>query len=440
MKRIGRIAGLLLALLLLTGCSGLSYQDLYTLPRASEDYYDLQEALNWVLSRGYSYAAPVSGARREPVQLVDLNADGVDEAVAFFRSGETGTVTIYILARNAGVYTPSTVVEGAGPAVASVEYVDLDGTDDMEIIFAYQVSDAVPQAIQVYHYTGSGSPCILSGSCTRYRLSDLDGDGLQELICLTGGADSTVAVECFDYLESSLISLGEQRLRFGYDGLRQTLEGKLDDGTGALLFSGVSPEGTLMTDVLTVEAGGLVSIEPQENILSSQAIHSNFVYPRDVDGDGRTDIPVTRQLPAYDDGSAPQSVVDWYALRSGGQVRKKMTVFQAGSESWYLEILDAWDQGLTVKCLDESAAVSTVTLARHAGGETPQDILTIYTLRGASRQEYAAEHSLTALYSDSDTIYAVSLAAAELWEGTASLAQVSELFHYTGSSQPETEG
>ena len=57
-----------LILALLAGC-GLSYENLYTLPRASEDYYDLQEALNAVLQNGYTYQAPASGARQEPVQL-----------------------------------------------------------------------------------------------------------------------------------------------------------------------------------------------------------------------------------------------------------------------------------------------------------------------------------------------------------------------------------
>ncbi len=68
-----RLAAVLLALILLTGCSGLSYEDLYSLPRASDAYYDLQEALNAVLESGYNYCAPSSGPRQEPVQMTDLD-------------------------------------------------------------------------------------------------------------------------------------------------------------------------------------------------------------------------------------------------------------------------------------------------------------------------------------------------------------------------------
>ena len=51
----------------------MSIDELYCLPKASEDYYDLQEALSQALGNGLSYDAPASGARREPVQLVDLD-------------------------------------------------------------------------------------------------------------------------------------------------------------------------------------------------------------------------------------------------------------------------------------------------------------------------------------------------------------------------------
>ena len=63
--------------------------------------------------------------------------------------------------------------------------------------------------------------------------------------------------------------------------------------------------------------------------------------------------------------------------------------------------------------------------------------MTLYTLRGSRRQTYAQENSLTILYNDSETMYAVTLAAAETWEGTVNISQVSEMFHLVGSSPSE---
>ena len=115
------------------------------------------------------------------------------------------------------------------------------------------------------------------------------------------------------------------------------------------------------------------------------------------------------------------------------------TTYQNISENWYLQLLDAWKEDLTIKAGDESPTVSTVTLYQLRKGDAPQEILTIYTLRGAQRQAYAAEHNLITLFSDSETIFAVTLAAAEVWEGTATLAEIAEMFHYTrGGWERET--
>ena len=66
----------LLMLLCLSGCYLKTGEELYSLPQPPEDYLDLQNALSAVLDEGAEYAAPVSGANRQSVQLVDLNADG----------------------------------------------------------------------------------------------------------------------------------------------------------------------------------------------------------------------------------------------------------------------------------------------------------------------------------------------------------------------------
>lgn len=434
MRRFSRLLAVGILLLALTGCSGLSYEELYSLPRATEDYYDLQEALNGVLESGYNYSAPASGARQEPVQLTDLDGDGVDEAVAFFRSSEHGTVTIYIFSKSGDVYTPAAIIDGAGSSVATVKYADLDGTGNLELIVTYQVSESVTQALQVYRYADGEATSVLTAGCSRYELSDLDSDGLMELICLTGsGTENPAAVEYYACREGELQRIGEQRLRFSYDGLRDVRQGTLHGNTRGIIFSGVSPDGQLLMDVFTAGEDGLLAVTPETDILTSAPIRSYYVYPDDLGGDGMLEIPQTRQLPAYNNETAAQWVIDWYGLSADGSCRKQHTTYQNFSENWYLELPEAWESGLTITAADESTTVSTVSFYRRRAGRLPEEILTVYTLRGAKRQSYAEEHSLTILYSDSEISFAVTLAAAEPWEGTVTKAQVSEMFHITRS-------
>ena len=82
----------------LTGCGLKSGEDLYQLPKASAEYESLQTCLEDILDRGLEYSAPLTGSNLQSVQLTDLDNDGTDEAIAFFRdsSAESQSLKIYI--------------------------------------------------------------------------------------------------------------------------------------------------------------------------------------------------------------------------------------------------------------------------------------------------------------------------------------------------------
>ena len=77
-----------LRLLLSASGGGFSFSptDLYSLPQLPEEYTELNSSLNQLLESGAEYAAPVSGSNIQPVQLEDLDGDGEEEALAFFRN------------------------------------------------------------------------------------------------------------------------------------------------------------------------------------------------------------------------------------------------------------------------------------------------------------------------------------------------------------------
>ncbi len=72
-------------LMFLTGCFSQSVEEFYAPPKAPDDYLKLDNEINKVLTQGGEYAAPLSGELTQKVQLQDLDGDGVQEAIAFFR-------------------------------------------------------------------------------------------------------------------------------------------------------------------------------------------------------------------------------------------------------------------------------------------------------------------------------------------------------------------
>ena len=85
-KCILLLAGLALAAVL-SGCTFFdsSVEQLFTLPRMAEEYTGLSQQIDSLIDQGYEYASPSGGRNIQSVQMVDLEDDGIQEALVFLR-------------------------------------------------------------------------------------------------------------------------------------------------------------------------------------------------------------------------------------------------------------------------------------------------------------------------------------------------------------------
>ena len=99
LKRPALLGLLLLACLLLAGCRmDSTVEELFTLPRLPTEYTTLSRQLDQLLSEGYEYMAPTSGRNIQSLQMVDIDGDGQDEALAFFQIGRASCrERVYVL-------------------------------------------------------------------------------------------------------------------------------------------------------------------------------------------------------------------------------------------------------------------------------------------------------------------------------------------------------
>ena len=94
--------------LVLSGCFVKTVDELYTLPKHSDEYNRLEQAIDQVMSsQNASYTAPVSGMNQQSVQLADLDGDGMEEAVAFLKT---------TLPSEEAIRTTTTIPESASTA------------------------------------------------------------------------------------------------------------------------------------------------------------------------------------------------------------------------------------------------------------------------------------------------------------------------------------
>ena len=152
MKRAGKLLVIGLFSLLLSGCMFTTPEtSLYRLPKLAGEYESLESQidalsnqLNALLGQGYEYVSPSSGRNIQSVQMTDLNGDGYEEAVAFFRrASDKKPMKIYIFKADGDSYERYAVIEGASSQIYSVNYADLDGDGLKEILVGVAFDDGL---------------------------------------------------------------------------------------------------------------------------------------------------------------------------------------------------------------------------------------------------------------------------------------------------------
>lgn len=247
--------------LALSGCMFTTPEaSLYRLPKLAGEYESLEAQIDTLLSMGGEYAAPTSGSNLQSVQMIDLDGDGVEEAVAFFRfPNDEKPMKIYIFKADGDSYEQYACIEGTSSLIYSVNYADLDGDGLREILVGYRSSSDV-QGLAIYPMTAGTPETLLITGYSRYANLDMDSDGKQELLIICSDEESAGRVDYYDWDEGVLGMKYSMRLSLAVAELDRLTAGTLSGGESALFVTGVTAENQTVTDVLALRSGRLQNI------------------------------------------------------------------------------------------------------------------------------------------------------------------------------------
>lgn len=402
---------------LLTGCFVKTVDELYTLPTHSDDYYDLQSAIDEVFESGtVSYSAPVSGANQQSVQLADLDGDGDDEAIAYLRTTGERPLCAYIFDKIDGRYVNIAVIEGSGTAFASVEYAQLDGQDGMELIIGRKLSNQVLQAMSAYAVRDGRVVEIMSANYSEYTLVDLDGDGNRDIFLLRFDADERAGVaELYRSRDGQLERDPEASMSAGVECIKRIITGYLSSGVPAAFVASIYDADSIVTDVFAFRDGTFQNVTASGTGLSVQTVRNYFVYAGDIDGDGLIELPQLETLPDAGEGGESYSAIRWYNLSLSGARTLKMTTWHCFSGGWFLQLPEEWDGRLTISRSDEVSGVRGYVFSQWDDGtRTAEPIVTIYAFSGEDRNQTAASDGRMVLAEKGDVTYAALLGSSTL--------------------------
>ena len=406
----------LFAVTLLSGCFMRAPDELYALPKQAEDYYDLQQAIDEVMQNA-SYCAPTGGDNRQAVQMKDLDGDGSNEAIVFAKTEGELPLRIFLFQRFDDAFQEIASFSADGAGFDSVQFVQIDGKGGPEMVVSRLLSDGVPQMLSVYGYVGQRVTELYSGSFRQMALTDLDGDGNNELFVLRDNPvqrQAEASVYCWE--NNRLLNAGIANTSCAADKILRLQTANTADGTAAVYVTQMVDEGTSGTDVFIWKKETLLNIakHPDETLSSYPAV----LMPTDLDGNG------TLRLPSVLNGTqGDYLLVNWSGLNANGSRTAPIFCCHHADGAWFLTMDEAWRENLQVACEELTNGHKTV-FAEQDG--TP--ILTIFAYYGAEPETFAAQYHCFALGEKTGARYFAAIGTSTLAENLN--AQIlAERFH-----------
>ena len=396
-----------LAALVLSGCYNVIAEELYSLPQASDEFLNLQLRIDEVIAKGAEYSPPTGGEQRQSVHLMDIDGDGVNEAVAFFVArSEDNPLKIYIFQTDGEDYKVADIIEGMGTGIESIRYVDMDGDGTLELVVGWQISSGVKN-VSLYSLRSFQNIKVAQADYSALAVYDVTGDNLSDLCAVRiATAESPGVIEVFSLMpDGEVVSLSVV-MSEGIESISKIVTGRLSDGTPALFIDGKVAEGTI-TDVICQVDGvfrNIARVSSDETVVPRVLTVSTM----DIDGDGITDVPFPNPLPQQTD--TVYYSIDWCSYSSTGVRRVVTSTYHNISDGWYITLPEEWSGRLTVR---REALVrgerELVFSLLDSKGEEMADVLRIYTLSGDNRFERARISGRFYLLEKGDTIYAAAL-------------------------------
>ncbi len=415
--------GLVLLASLLTGCGFRTVEQMYRIPRRTEEYTILQNTIEQAME-GLEFASPSYGDNQQMVQSADLDGDGKQEYLVFARGNSEKPLKILVFHETEnGKYVLLEMLQMNGSAFEQVDYVDVDGRPGCELVVGRRLSDQMMRIAAVFSFADGQSNQLINTIYAKFYTTDMDSNGRADLLVLREGETDVSAgtAVLYTYENDAMVRSKEIRLSQRIEQVKRTKVSRLQSGETALYISSSMNDSAIVTDVLTVQNGDLVNLNSGNKLAYSvQTLRNYFLYMDDIDDDGVMELPSLMDLRAAPDQSdgKRQQLVYWYSIDSEGYEIKKLFTFHNVDGGWYLRLdLDA----MTAERLAVSKNGSGYTF--YIWDETNEGaapLFTIYSFTGKERENLATENNRFPLYRGENVIFAGKL---EVGSGTYGITQ-----------------
>ena len=415
-KKRGKVSlAILFMILVLGGCS-LEYGDgLLSLPKLPGEYLMLQQELDAILSTGAVYAAAETGSNRQAVQLIDIDGDGEDEAIAFFRM-PTGEFLVCVYKRSEDGYVEIGRAEGYGNTIRAVNYPRVSASGQLALALSWGLDDSGSYGMTVFGFRDGELENLMDIQYGSLLVADVDDDSLDELcFAVRDPATGGFSLRIYRYEKNEYRQQSETPMCVEVRSVARMTLGKAATGDDAVYIDSAAMGGGYVTDVIRLAESGAVNDTIDLGTGSgSQTWRPISVTCTDIDGDGVMDVPTIGAQPPRDGESIAgevQARLMWFDFTSGLPPAEVTRTFHNVSEKWYLIWPEKWRDDVVIQQSGFSGVSRTAfsLKAADAEGEKGPTLLTICVFTGDNRVSYAVSSGVKIIQQTDTAIYGYQL-------------------------------
>ena len=415
-KKLILFAAGLFTAVALSGCA-LQYGDgLLALPGLPSEYVELQAEINKVLESGASPAAAESGSNRQSIQMVDIDGDGINEAIAFFREND-GDYLIKAYKNDGDKYIEIGSATEVGLTLYSIYYPESSVTGQKFLAVCWGIDESNNYGMTVYSFEQSCMKNILSVQYSGILVGDFCGDNLDELcFAMKDPTSGQMSMRIYAVKGKTYDLTYETLLCSEARNISKITMGSCGDGKGIFIDS-LAHGGGYVTDVIAIDDENRLKNITRDPLSGSgiNTWRSIEVYSQDIDKDGIIEVPVASSMMSslYPDEKNKLSWMEYDLKGSSSDLK----TYHAPSDGWCIRWMDNWSDSVVVQSTRYSRMIKTVFFALdedYSLTSLPQPdednmILTVYIFSGDNKNTYTSVYEAQEIVEKDGYIYAFSL-------------------------------
>lgn len=348
-----------------SGCNSadIGTDNLIRPPKTVGDEAEIEQLIADTAGSEYTLKYPKSGNYRSAIVMKDLDLDGTDEAIAFYRTQNESKAEIHMLvmysSNDEWKLSGNCIIEATD--IDCIDFADVTGSGSLEILSGYTTYNSSINNLACHSYSnGKTEKLTVESSYSSFYCSDFDGDGISEAMLLslyTTENDATANMLVYNKERNCLYSKASVKMDPNITRYKNITVTKTEENQNALIVDGCFANEDTVTQVIYFNQKMSVLRNPlfkekDKNITQRSA----NILCTDINNDLIVEIPVVNKLPATsdEDKSTVADKINWNSFYIKDEILNHLTEQIADYENGYsFTVPETWVDGTYTARLDK---------------------------------------------------------------------------------------